>query len=48
MILILFQVIFQVKKCNFNQRKRKFKLGLVNHIAIKMVNEEIDEEKILK
>ena len=33
------------KKSDFNHRKRNFKLGLENHIAINMVNEAIDEEK---
>ena len=36
------------KKSDFNQRKRNFKVGLVNHIVINMVNEAIDEEKFKK
>ena len=45
MILTLYKVIFPVKKSNYNQRKRNFKLGLVNHIVINMVNEGIDKDK---
>ena len=45
MTLILFKVIFPVKKSIYNQRKNNFKLGLANHIAINMDNEGIDKEK---
>ena len=33
------------KKCNYNQRKRNFKLGLANHIALNMENEKEDNKK---
>ena len=30
---------------DYNQRKRNFKTGLANHIAINMLNEAIDDDK---
>ena len=47
MTLTLYKVTFPVKKINYNQRKGNFKQGLANHIAINMVNEGIDNEKLM-
>ena len=46
MTLTLYKVIFfSQKKSNYNQRKRNFKLGLANHIALNMENEKKDNKK---
>ena len=37
--------MFQVKKSNYNQRKRNFKYGLANRIALNMENEKEDNKK---
>ena len=40
----MYKVIFQIKN-NYNQRKRNFKHGLANHIALNMENEKEDNKK---